>query len=112
MASLLWSQAVVAGATYRPLDGWQYEYVPMGGRMQVLHRATAVGMKVTVTSGSDTLQERSPVPAGGTAGVTPSTNDVPLISDFVAGGDRLKILYENPTGGTITVDGVIDYSTF
>jgi len=112
MASLLWTQSIAAGAIFRPLDGWQYEYVPVGGRIQILHRATAVGLRVTVTSGSDTLQERSPVPAGGTSGVTPSANDVPLISDYVAGGDRIKINYENPTGGAIIVDGVIDYSTF
>jgi hypothetical protein len=110
MPSFVWTQSVAAGATYRPLDGWQYEYVPQGGRIEILHRATAVGMRVTITSGSDTLQERSPVPAGGTSGVTPSANDVPLISDLVAGGDRLKINYENPTGGAIIVDGIINYT--
>jgi hypothetical protein len=110
MPSLIWTQSVAAGATYRPLDGWQYEYVPIGGRIEILHRATAVGMRVTITSGSDTLQERSPVPAGGTTGVTPSAQDVPLITDLVAAGDRLKILYENPTGGAVIVDGIIDFS--
>lgn len=110
MPSLTWSQSVAGGATYRPLDGWQYEYVPAGGRIEILHRATAVGMVATITSGSDTLQERSPVPAGGTAGVTPSGFDVPAIMDLVAAGDRLKILYENTTGGAVTVDGTINYS--
>lgn len=107
---LTWSTSVAAGATFRPLDGWQYEYVPAGGQIQVLHRATAVGVVATVTSGSDQLQERSPVPAGGTAGVTPSVFDVPALTDLVAGGDRIKILYENTTGGAITVDGVIEYA--
>lgn len=111
MPSLVWTQSVAAGATFRPLDGWQYEYVPLGGRIQILHRATAVGMRVTITSGSDTLQERSPVPAGGTAGVTPSAQDVPVIGDLVAAGDRLKINYENTTGGAVTVDGIIDFSS-
>jgi len=109
MPSFLWSQSVAAGAQFLPLAGWQYEYVPAGGRIRIVHRATAVGMKTTITSGSDTLQERSPVPAGGTAGVTPSTLDVPPIEDLVAAGDRLKVLYENPTGGVITVDGMIEY---
>lgn len=110
MAALVWSQSVAAGATYRPLDGWQYEYAPAGGQLEILHRATAVGMLCTITSGSDTLVERSPVPAGGTAGVTPSVYDVPGIMDLVAAGDRIKILYENPTGGAITVDGIVNYS--
>lgn len=109
MPSLTWSSAVGAGATYRPLDGWQYEYVPMGGQVSILHDATAVGVVATITSGSDTLQERSPVPAGGAAGVIPSALDVPAISDLVGAGDRLKILYENTTGGAITINGVIEY---
>jgi len=110
MPALTWSESIAAGATYRPLDGWQYEYVPMGGTIEILHRATAVNLVSTITSGSDTLQERAPVPAGGTAGNTPSAFDVPAIVDQVAAGDRLKIQYENPTAGAITVDGVINYS--
>lgn len=110
MPGLTWSQVIVAGASFNPLLQWQYQYVPYGGAIGILHRATAVGLVVTITSGSDTLQERSPVPAGGTAGNIPSPLDVPLIEDQVASGDFLKISYENPTGGSITVDGVIGYS--
>lgn len=110
MPSLIWTQSVAAGAVYRPLDGWQYEYVPMGGAIEILHQATAVGMVSTITSGSDTLQERSPVPAGGTSGVIPSVLDVPAITDLVAGGDRLKIQYENTTGGAVIVNGSIKYN--
>lgn len=110
MPSLIWSQAITAGSSFLPLQGWQYEYVPMGGSVRILHRATAVGMKVTITSGSDTLQESSPVPAGGTAGQTPPEFAVPPVDDEVAASDRLKISYTNPTGGTITVDGIILYT--
>lgn len=109
MPNLTWSQSIAAGATFRPLDGWQYEYVPFGGIITVLHRATATGIVTTITAGSDTLQERSPVPAGGTAGNIPSPFDVPAITDEVAAADRLKVSYENTTAGAITVDGVIDY---
>lgn len=111
MPTLAWSQSIAAGAVFLPLSGWQYEYVPLGGRIQILQRATAIGVRCTITSGSDTLQERSPVSAGGTAGVTPSAQDVPVIGDLVAAGDRLKIMYENTTGGAVTVDGIIDYSS-
>lgn len=110
MPNLVWTQSVAAGATYRPLDGWQYEYIPQGGQIEILHDATAVGMVSTITSGSDTLQERSPVPAGGTSGVIPSALDVPAIMDMVASGDRLKIQYENTTGGAVIVNGQINYS--
>lgn len=109
MASLTWSQAILTLTQFNPLVNWQYQYVPFGGRIEILHRATAVGLVATITNGSDTMQERAPVPAGGTAGVIPSVFDVPAVGGFVAAGDFLKIAYDNPTAGTITVDGVINY---
>lgn len=109
MANLTWSQAILDGGTFEPLSGWQYEYVPFGGTIKINHDAAAVGVLVTITSGSDTLQESSPVPAGGTAGVIPSDLDTPPIIDEVAAGDRLKIAYRNPSGGTVAVQGQIVY---
>lgn len=109
MPKLSWSQSVAAGAIFRPLDGWQYEYVPFGGIITMLQRADAVGLVVTVTTGSDTLQERSPVSAGGTLGNIPSSFDVPALVDEVAGGDRIKIQIENTTVAAIGVDGEIEY---
>jgi len=108
-ASLTWSQAILTLTQFNPLVNWQYQYVPFGGAISVLHRATAVGLVVTITNGSDTMQERSPVPAGGTAGNIPSVFDVPVVGGQVAAGDFLKIAYDNPTAGTITVDGVCTY---
>jgi len=109
MPKLSWSQSIAAGALFRPLDGWQYEYVPFGGMVGILHRATAIGVVCTITTGSDTLQERSPVSAGGTTGVMPSSLDVPALVDEVAGGDRIKIQYENTTGAAVVVDGECEY---
>lgn len=109
MPAFTWSQSVAAGATYLPLDGWQYEFVPRGGRIDIYQRATAVGCVATITSGSDTLQEEAPIQAGGTAGVTPSALNTQPVSDFVAAGDRLKIRDRNTTAGAITIDGMIVY---
>ena len=110
MPQLTWVQAILNGATFEPLNGWQYEYIPFGGMIKINHDAAAVGVVVTITSGSDTLQERSPVPAGGVAGVIPSDLDSPPIMDEVAAGDRQKILYDNNSGGTVSVQGMIDYT--
>ncbi|GAJ04426.1 unnamed protein product, partial [marine sediment metagenome] len=99
MPSLNFTQSVGAGAVYLPLNGWQYEYVPRGGVVKLLTDASAVGVVLTFTAGSDTLMERSPVPAGGTAGVIPSSFDVDPLTDEVMGGDRVKALFENTTGG-------------
>jgi len=110
MPKLSWTQSIAGGALFRPLDGWQYEYVPFGGAIAILHDAGAVGIVATITSGSDTLQERSPISAGGTTGVIPSPFDVPVLVDEVAGGDRIKIQYENTSGGAVVVNGEIDYT--
>lgn len=110
MPKLSWNQLIAANATFEPLNGWQYEYAPATGGINILHDAAAVGVVCTITTGSDTLQERSPVSAGGTAGVVPSYLDTPPLEELVTGGDRLKILYSNTTGGAVNVQGQIDYS--
>lgn len=110
MPKFSWNQSLAGGATFEPLNGWQYEYAPFGGMITVLHRATLTGIVATVTTGSDTLQERSPVSAGGTDGVMPSALDVPPLVDEVAAGDRLKIAYSNTSGVAVIVTGEIDYT--
>jgi hypothetical protein len=110
MAVFTWSQSIAAGATFAPLLGTNYQYVPRPGIVKYLHRATAVGLVATIKSGSDELMQESPVPAGGTAGVTPSEFNVPPIVDRVAAGDQQIVTYRNTSGAAITVDGFIDYT--
>ena len=71
--------------------------------------ATGVGVVATVTAGSDTLMERSPVDAGGTTGVIPSSFDVDPLTDEVMAGDRVKVVFENTTGGALIVNGKAEY---
>lgn len=92
---------------FNPVSGWQYEYLPWPAQVILLIRSTTTGNRVTVYTGSETIQERSPVQAGGTAGVTPSELNTPAISFLAAAGDRLKLLIDEVAGGTPTVDGVI-----
>jgi len=92
---------------FNPLSGWQYEYLPWPASIILLVRTTAVGINMTMYSGSETIQERSPVQSGGTAGVTPTEFTTAPLSFLAAAGDRLKLLLDNTTGGALTVDGVI-----
>lgn len=62
---------------------------------------------MTIYSGSETIQERTPVQGGGTAGTTPSELNTTPVSFQAAGGDRLKLVIDEVLGGTPTVDGVI-----
>lgn len=91
-----------------PLSGWQYEFVPLVPHScKLLLRSTTTGNRVTVYSGSETIQERSPVQAGGTAGTTPSELNTAPIIWLAAAGDRLKLAIDEVAGGTPTVDGII-----
>jgi len=108
MPSFIFTQAVLAGASFNPLVGWQYQYLPWPAEVSVLARATAVAMVNVYTSGSETIVEESPTQAGGTAGVTPSSLNTPVQGWHAAAGDLLKLNYRNTSGGTITVDGIIE----
>lgn len=108
MPSFTFSNSVAAAATDRPLDGWQYEYLPWPAEVTVLARATAIAMVQTYTSGSETIVEESPSQAGGTAGVIPSPLNTPVQGWLGAAGDRLKLSYRNTSGAAITIDGIIE----
>lgn len=104
--SFTYTQSVAAGALYLPLDGWQYEFAPFGGALEVIQNATAVGMVATVTAGGDTIVEESPVQAGGVTGVIPSALNTPVFVGQVKKGDRLKIKNRNTSGGAVIVNGI------
>lgn len=110
MPMLTWSASVAAGATFTPLDAadWQYKYLPYAAIVEAIHQATAVGMVVTITFGSDTIQQESPVSAGGTAGQIPSRFTREPITEKALQGDLLKITYRNTTVGAINVEGLIE----
>jgi hypothetical protein len=112
MAFFSWSQAVAAGAIANPLDTagaeWKYKYVPYDAIVEILHRATAVGMVVQVTSGSDEIQQSSPVSAGGTAGVLTGRLNVEPVTFRAKAGDLIIVSYRNTTAGAITLDGTIE----
>lgn len=108
MPQLTFSQAMTANQLgFNPLAGWQYEYLPWPAQVILLVRSTTAGNRITIYSGSETIQERSPVQGGGTAGTTPTEFTTPPISFVAAAGDRLKLVIDEVLAGTPTVDGVI-----
>ncbi len=107
MPQLSISQSVAAAAIVNVASGWQYEYLPWPARIKLLLRATAATLRATVFSGSETIQEESPVQSGGTAGVTPSELNTPPIIWDAAAGDRLKINIRSTDAGAQTIDGIL-----
>ena len=114
MAFFTWSNSVAAGAISNPLDvagqEWKYKYVPYNCIVEVLHRATAVGVVCQITTGSDEVQQASPVSAGGTAGVLTGRLNVEPVTFSAKQGDLIIISYRNTTAGAITTDGSIEFT--
>lgn len=108
MPQLTFSNAMTANQLgYNPISGWQFEYVPYPAAVKMLLRATDVNTRVTIYTGSQTIQERSPIQGGGTAGTTPTDFTTTAATFIAAAGDRLKLAIDEVAGGTPTVDGVV-----
>ena len=108
MPSFTFSEDVAIGGTFRPLEGWQYEYLPWPAEITVLSRCDDVGLLSVYTSGSETIVEESPVQAGGTIGVIPSPLNTPVQGWNGAAGDRLKLSYRNTNAAIVHLDGIIE----
>lgn len=109
MPSLAFSRSVAAGATDYPLSAlaWAFEQVPYNAAVQVLLRTTATGVVARIRSGSEEIQDETPIQSGGTAGVTPSVLNTSPVQFVAPAGDRLSIGIRNTTAGALTVDGLI-----
>lgn len=112
MAFFSWSASVASGGNLNPLDvsgsSWKYQYAPYDAMVEVIHRATLVSMVVQITAGSDEIQQRSPVSAGGTAGVLTGRLNVEPVTFRVNKGDLIQINYTNNNAGANNIDGTIE----
>jgi len=111
MPSLIWSRLMTANQLGdAPLAGWQFERTPNsfvnGAYVAILQRATTAGVRATIFTGSQNIQQRSPVQAGGTIGVTPAPLNTPVIDFMAAPDDLLSVLNDEILAGTPTVDGI------
>lgn len=108
MPQFPYSQALTANQLgFDPLTSWQYRYIPWDGYVQLFVRATTNGVRLTVFSGSTTIQQRAPVQGGGTAGVTPSSLNTEPIEWIASAGDLILLQHDEVLAGTPTVDGLI-----
>lgn len=108
MPQFPFSQALTANQLgFNPLSGWQYEWTPYPCSVLLLIRATGVSSRLTIFSGSETIQERTPIQGGGTAGTTPSELNTTPVSFMAPGGDRFKLVIDEVSGLTPTIDGVV-----
>lgn len=108
MPQFTFSQAMTANQQgLDALANWQYRYAPYRCRVVAYCNATTVGVRLTVTTGSMTVQQKSPDQGGATAGVFGTGfNVVPI--DFVAeNGDLISIIHDEVLAGTPTVNVLV-----
>jgi hypothetical protein len=103
-----WSVALTANQVdERPLANWQYRRLPFRAHVRVCQRATTTGVKTTIYSGSETIQQRAPEQGGGVAGTTPVHFTTPVKEWVGAVGDEIIVSNDETLAGTPTVDGII-----
>ena len=112
MPSFTWSDALAANQLGQaPIAGWQFERVPSafvnGAYLAVLQRATTVDVVMSIFSGSQNIQQRTPVPAGGTTGTIPVLFNTPVIDWQATPDDLLSVLNDEVGGAVANVDGII-----
>lgn len=107
MPQLNFTSSVAAGASYTPLTGWPYEYLPFPAHVRIMLDAAAVGTLARIVSGTEAIVEECPITAGGSAGVFRGELNIVPIDFNAAAGDKLAIQCRNPTGGAVVLNGVI-----
>ncbi len=108
MPRLPFSNAMTANETgYNPLTSWDFERLPWAAACRLLVNGTDVNTRITVRSGSQTIQQRAPITAGGTAGVMPAELNVDPLVWIGSAGDKITLEIDEVAGGTPTVNGII-----
>lgn len=115
MPQFPFTQALTANQRgFRPLTNWEYRRVPAsyvnGAAVSIMIDTTAAAglVEAEVKTGTQVLRPRSPVQAGGVAGVIPSPlNNQPLT--FIAQpSDELAIIIDELGGVVPTVNGLVE----
>ena len=102
-----WSVLMTANqADSRPLANWQYRRLPFRAHVRVCQRSTTTGVRTTIYSGAETIQQKSPEQGGGTIGVTPVHFTTPVKEWVGASGDEIIVSNDEVAAGTPTVDGI------
>jgi hypothetical protein len=105
----MFSQALTANqVAFRPLQFWRFRRLPYPAQVTVLLRATTVGARFTMMAGTTEITQRSPVQGGGTAGVTPTPLNTPVLQFTGEPGDEIDLSIDEVAAGTPTVDGWVN----
>jgi len=93
---------LAASSTGLPLQGTQYEFLPgsmfpRGALVEFGTLTDATGVLRTVQTGSDVVEEESPVNVG-TINIQPVYPDGFTLNDYVAPGERINLKLRDTSG--------------
>lgn len=80
------------------LAGSIYEFLPWDAQISFANNAEATGLQVTISTGTDLIQEEAPP---NVAGVFPKINEDFDLQDVAPAGERVVIKVRNTTAGAI-----------
>lgn len=96
--------SIAANATNDNIfSGSIYEFLPWNASINLGMLGSATGLVATVNTGSDTVQEESPLTVGT---VMPKIPDDMDVQDVAAAGERFVVKVRNTTGGALTVRAI------
>lgn len=102
MPAILIRTALGASATAFPLSGTRYEVAPFDASVEIAVQSDATGVLATLGSGTDAIQDESPVQVG-TINVQPKYPDDFYLQDVVARGEKIFYQLRDTSGAARVV---------
>lgn len=84
------------------LQGSQLAYLPKDGVINFFAKASAIGLKLTIMVGGETVYDDQDVPIIKAAGAALSRKDDLLLSVAGRAGEQVRVFARNSTAGAIT----------
>jgi len=98
--------SLTTGTTSADQVSGTYQFVPKG-QVNLYALGSATGLTVSVLNNGMSLVNAQAVPFFGTTGTMKRADHLVLTQAVNAG--RLELYFQNPTGGTLTVDFILEH---
>src|SRR6267154_1405660 len=114
MAQIAVRTVLAANAQVNLLAGTQYEFLPprlypRGALVEFATLTDATGVLRTVQTGSDVVEEESPMNIG-TINVQPVYPDNFTLNDLVAPGEKINVKARDTSGATRTIQSICRFT--
>jgi len=98
--------SLTTGTTSADQISGTYQFVPKGV-LRVYALGSATGMTMSVLNNGMSLMNAQAIPFFGTSGTLKKFDN--LVFEQAVNPGRLECYFQNPTGGTLTVDFIIEH---